>query len=97
MGLFQATEDQLLYPSPHPISDVPLNETLEQFQFLGRVLGKAVFEDILVEPQFSPTFLNKLLGKDNIIDDLYTLDPEVYHNLVELKSYAAQGEQSSQL
>jgi ubiquitin-protein ligase E3 C len=71
-----------------------MSDTLDQFVFLGRVLGKAVFEDILVEPQFSPTFLNKLLGKDNIIDDLYTLDPEVYHNLVELKSYAAQSENS---
>lgn len=36
---------------------------LFHFEFLGRVLAKAVFEDILVEPQFSPVFLNKLLGR----------------------------------
>ena len=36
---------------------------LFHFEFLGRVLAKAVFEDILVEPQFSQVFLNKLLGR----------------------------------
>ena len=46
-------------------------------QFLGRVLGKALYESILVEPQFAHFFLNKLLGRHNYIDDLYTLDPEV--------------------
>ena len=37
----------------------------------------ALYESILVEPQFALFFLNKLLGRHNYIDDLYTLDPEV--------------------
>lgn len=44
---------------------------LFHFQFLGRVLAKAVFEDILVEPQFSPVFLNKLLGRVRAPNILY--------------------------
>ena len=36
-----------------------------------------MYESILVEPQFAHFFLNKLLGRHNYIDDLYTLDPEV--------------------
>lgn len=39
------------------------DDYLFHFEFLGRVLAKAVFEDILVEPLFSPVFLNKLLGR----------------------------------
>ena len=52
-------------------------DVTERFRFLGRVLGKAVYENILVEPRFADFFLNKLLGKYNYVDDLHSLDPEV--------------------
>ena len=52
---------------------------------MGRVLGKAIFDKILVRPAFASFFLNKLLSRVNHIDDLYTLDPEVYRNLMSLK------------
>ena len=51
------------YLFPNPAAPVVAEDYLFHFEFLGRVLGKAVFEDILVEPQFSPVFLNKLLGR----------------------------------
>ncbi|KAG5182272.1 hypothetical protein JKP88DRAFT_199505 [Tribonema minus] len=87
LGLFQATDEQLLYPSPDV--DTADADTLARFEFAGSILGKAVFEGILVEPQLSPTFLNTLLGRDNIIDDLFTLDPALYRSLVQLKALAA--------
>uniref|UniRef100_A0AAV1UDZ7 HECT-type E3 ubiquitin transferase n=1 Tax=Peronospora matthiolae TaxID=2874970 RepID=A0AAV1UDZ7_9STRA len=62
-------------------------EALECYRFLGRLLAKAVFENILVEPQFAAFFLNKLLGKFNYIDDLNSLDPELYTSLMRLKHY----------
>ncbi|KAF1321513.1 E3 ubiquitin-protein ligase upl6, partial [Globisporangium splendens] len=88
-GYFLATEDQLLYPNPAAqlIADTP-REVIDRFRFLGRVLAKAVYENILVEPQFAAFFLNKLLGKFNYIDDLHSLDPELYKNLMQLKHYA---------
>ncbi|CAN0575919.1 unnamed protein product, partial [Ectocarpus sp. 12 AP-2014] len=77
------------YLFPNPAASMVADDYLFHFEFLGRVLAKAVFEDILVEPQFSPVFLNKLLGRVsaayNYIDDLYSLDPEVYRNLMQLK------------
>ncbi|CAN0172621.1 unnamed protein product, partial [Ectocarpus fasciculatus] len=82
-ALFIATQDQYLFPNP--AASMVADDYLFHFEFLGRVLAKAVFEDILVEPQFSPVFLNKLLGRYNYIDDLYSLDPEVYRNLMQLK------------
>ncbi len=48
---------------PNPAASMVTEDYLFHFEFLGRVLAKAVFEDILVEPQFSPVFLNKLLGR----------------------------------
>lgn len=51
------------YLFPNPAASMVAEDYLFHFEFLGRVLAKAVFEDILVEPQFSPVFLNKLLGR----------------------------------
>lgn len=87
-GYFLATQDQLLYPNPAArlLADSS-REVHDRFRFLGRVLAKAVYENILVEPQFAAFFLNKLLGKFNYIDDLRSLDPELYKNLMQLKHY----------
>lgn len=88
-GFFLATDDeqQLLYPNPAVESFVvdSRREVIDRFRFLGRVLAKAVYENILVEPQFAAFFLNKLLGKFNYIDDLQSLDPALYRSLMSLK------------
>lgn len=87
-GLFLATENQLLYPNPSAslVGQSP-HDVIDQFRFRGRVLAKALYENMLVEPQFSAFFLNKLLGKFNYIDDLYSLDPELYQSLMKLKHF----------
>ena len=87
-GMFNVTSDKLLYPNPmSAINDLHL----AHFEFMGRILGKAVYSQILVKPQFAIPFLNKLLDRHNMIDDLYTLDPEMYRNLVSLKDFVRQG------
>jgi ubiquitin-protein ligase E3 C len=63
---------------------VPEPILLTHYEFLGRVLGKAVYESILVEPQFCLPFLNQLLGKSNSMEDLKNFDPEYYRNLTKL-------------
>lgn len=63
-----------------------LEALLPHYEFLGRVLGKAVYESILVEPQFCLPFLNQLLGKNNSVEDLKNYDPEYYCNLMKLLS-----------
>ncbi|KAG3126769.1 E3 ubiquitin-protein ligase [Phytophthora idaei] len=87
-GFFLETEEHLLYPNPGAKYIVDTRkEALDRYRFLGRVLAKAVYENILVEPQFAAFFLNKLLGKFNYIDDLHSLDPELYTSLMRLKHY----------
>ena len=60
------------------------------YGFLGRVLGKALFENITVQPQFAHFFLAFMHGRYNfmnLVNDLATLDQELYKNLMFLKSY----------
>ncbi|KAH9160309.1 hypothetical protein LEN26_001914 [Aphanomyces euteiches] len=82
---FLATEEGLLYPNPqaHLISDV----AQEHFRFLGRVLAKALYEEILIEPQFALFFLQKMLGQSNTLDDLQSLDAQLYRNIIGLKQH----------
>lgn len=49
--------------------------------------GKAVYEGILVELPFAGFFLKKFHSLFCTINDLPTLDPEMYQNLMMLRSY----------
>ncbi|PWN40258.1 HECT-domain-containing protein [Ceraceosorus guamensis] len=87
-GLWLATEQQELYPNPH--SYARQAEQLEWYAFLGRVLGKAMYEGILVDIKFARFFLSKWLGKQGYFDDLASLDsldPNLYKGLMYLKNY----------
>ncbi|GMF21962.1 unnamed protein product [Phytophthora lilii] len=79
-GLFLTTHDQLLYPNPNSASNHFSRETdhLTMFQFVGRILGKALYEGIVVQPKFAHFFLSKLLHSFNQLNELPSLDPEIY-------------------
>jgi len=53
------------------------------------VLGKAVYERILVDSQLSVTVLNALLAKSNQFDDLVYFDVQLLKSLKELRRYAS--------
>jgi len=82
-GMFSATDDQTLYPA---ISAFRVHEkALELYVFLGKVVGKAIYEMFLLEPQFSRVFLNRLLGRMNEVDDVAALDRELHKNMLRIK------------
>jgi hypothetical protein len=83
-GLFKMTANRQLYPNPN--SHVVHNH-LEYFAFLGRILGKAIFDGIQMDVPFCGFFLSKLLGKHNYLDELPSLDPDLHKNLMYLKEY----------
>lgn len=62
-----------------------VSAVLRWYEFLGQVLGKAVYEGILVEPRFAGFVLRKLLGRANTVDDLGSYDPQLYRMLMQLK------------
>ncbi|KAH0927084.1 hypothetical protein HID58_019340 [Brassica napus] len=84
-GLFKETVDHMLYPNPG--SGMVHDQHLQFFHFLGTLLAKAMFEGILVDIPFATFFLSKLKHKYNYLNDLPSLDPELYKHLIFLKRY----------
>ncbi len=87
-GLWRATEAQEIYPNPHSYAQT--RESLEWFTFLGKILGKAIYDGILVDVRFASFFLSKWLGKQTYLDDLASLDSldkDFYKGLIYLKNY----------
>ena len=82
-----------------PDYDSEMAELLRRFQFLGRVVGKCLYEGILIDVSFAGFFLLKwaLTGGNTVgsnesayrasINDLREYDEELYHGLLELKNY----------
>jgi len=87
--LFKATPDGMLYPNPVSEMSGPGELHLHYIAFLGRMVGKALYEGILVELPLAIFFLNKLLGHPNQVGDLYSLDPELARHLMSIKQCAA--------
>ncbi|XP_040290127.1 ubiquitin-protein ligase E3C [Bufo bufo] len=87
-GFFKTTNEGLLYPNPAAQTLVG-DSFARHYYFLGRMLGKALYENMLVELPFASFFLSKLLGTSADVDihHLASLDPEMYKNLLFLKSY----------
>ncbi|XP_010558979.1 PREDICTED: E3 ubiquitin-protein ligase UPL7 [Tarenaya hassleriana] len=85
-GLFSQTptSERLLVPSP---SAQHLEDGIQMIEFLGRIVGKALYEGILLDYSFSHVFIQKLLGRYSFLDELSGLDPELYRNLVYIKHY----------
>ncbi|CAF2360541.1 unnamed protein product [Rotaria sp. Silwood2] len=87
-GLFKLTSDGYLYPNPN-VAFIEENFG-PHFYFLGRMLGKAIYEKFLAELPFATFFLQKILSRSSgkvDIDHLASLDPEMYRNLLYLKNY----------
>ncbi|CAK8689122.1 unnamed protein product [Clavelina lepadiformis] len=87
-GLFKITGESELYPNPHAGSIV--DNVQQHFNFLGRLLGKILYEGMQIELPFAAFFLSKLLchkNSDVDINHLQSLDPDFYKNLMFLRSY----------
>ncbi|RWS12158.1 ubiquitin-protein ligase E3B-like protein [Dinothrombium tinctorium] len=89
LNLFRVTSEQRLYPSP--TSYIHENH-LSLFEFVGKMLGKAVYEGIVVDVPFASFFLSQVLGHQqsalySSIDELPSLDPELYKSLTYIKHY----------
>jgi len=96
------------------VSDTSLivAHSLNWYRFIGRILGKAMYEGILIDVAFAGFFLSKVcwhyfhvckdsrtllqwLGKQSFLDDLASLDPELYNGLIFLKHYTGNAEDLS--
>ncbi|KAM7192492.1 hypothetical protein V8F20_008828 [Naviculisporaceae sp. PSN 640] len=70
-----------------------LTDCLRQYEFLGRIIGKCMYEGILIDIVFAGFFLLKWASagvhdtyRANI-NDLHELDEELYQGMLRLKNY----------
>lgn len=90
LNLFKTTSgNERLYPSP--TSSIHENH-LQLYEFVGKMLGKAMYEGIVVDVPFASFFLSQVLGHHHStfyssIDELPSLDSEFYKNLTSIKRY----------
>jgi ubiquitin-protein ligase E3 C len=90
---------QLGLPENSPEFRLQLTELLHRYEFLGRIIGKCLYEGILVDVNFAPFFLRKWAltggsgsapnesGYRPTLNDLRDLDEELYQGLHKLKTY----------
>jgi len=82
-GFFSATEDQTLYPTPKAFITHP--NAADLYRFVGKIVGKAVYEMFSLEPLFNRVFLNGWLGHTNEVSDVAALDRDLYHGMLSTK------------
>jgi ubiquitin-protein ligase E3 C len=86
LGFFKETTQNLLYPNPESMA-VHGPEALQHYEFLGKMVGKAVYERILVELPLAQFFLRKMLKRPCSIGDLASLDEDLSRHLLYIKNY----------
>jgi ubiquitin-protein ligase E3 C len=84
-----------------------VTELLKRYEFLGRIIGKCLYEGILVDVNFAPFFLRKWAltggtgstpkesGYHATLNDLRDLDEGLYQGLHQLKNYTGDVEDFS--
>lgn len=89
LNLFRLTSEQCLYPSP---TSKLHDDHLSLFMFVGKMLGKAIYEGIVVDVPFALFFLSRVVGQPknavhSPLDELPSLDPGLYKSLTYIKHY----------
>ncbi|XP_060526269.1 ubiquitin-protein ligase E3C [Cylas formicarius] len=85
-GFFLMTADNALYPNPNV--HLIVSNFADHYNFIGRLVGKAIFENILVDLPLAEFFLAKLLVDRASAHYLKSLDPILYRNLLYLRDYS---------
>ncbi|KAI9302329.1 hypothetical protein BJ944DRAFT_290241, partial [Cunninghamella echinulata] len=90
-SLFSHTANtNFFYPSN--TSSIHGPNHIQLFEFIGKMIGKAVYEGILLDCQFARFFLAKLLGRNIFLEALQELDEDIWKNLIFLKHYEGNAE-----
>ncbi|KAF9257641.1 HECT-domain-containing protein [Marasmius fiardii PR-910] len=94
-GLWNVNKEGELYPRAGGWSEE--SHSLAWYRFIGKILGKALYDGILVDVVFASFFLAKWLRTQSptFFDDLRSLDEELWNGLVFLKRLETEGEVES--
>ncbi|VDM30969.1 unnamed protein product [Hydatigera taeniaeformis] len=85
-GLFLYNDDHALYPNPD--AGALMEDHEAHYAFLGAILSKAIYEGMVVDLQFAPFFLAKIVSPSKSLsvdfNHLRSLDRELYRHVIEL-------------
>lgn len=70
--------DSTFQPNPNSVYQT---EHLSYFKFVGRVVGKALFDGQLLDVHFTRSFYKHILGAKVTYHDIEAIDPDYYKNL----------------
>eukprot|EP00742_Colponemidia_sp_Colp-10_P012729 GILJ01014329.1.p1 GENE.GILJ01014329.1~~GILJ01014329.1.p1 ORF type:complete len:1227 (+),score=199.90 GILJ01014329.1:210-3683(+) len=91
-----ANSNNLLVGSVYPNPDAKgrlqcaTPDLLERYRVLGMLVGKAMYDGILLEVNFAPFFRNLLLGRMNTVTDVASYDTQLYKSFGEMRRVAAE-------
>lgn len=97
MGLWQSTAGNQMCMQINPASEWCCEDHLVYYRFLGRVMGKALFDRQLVGGHMAKHLYKHVLGWPIQFKDLQSVDEEYYQNMMQLKQLADSGEDLSML
>lgn len=67
----------------HPNRTSSINDNhLFYFKFIGRIIGKAIYDNKLLDCHFSRAMYKRILGKHVSLKDMENLDPDYYKSLL---------------
>lgn len=105
VGMFKENPQHLLYPNPSILKEIEhklglagcsdprprIADILNRYEFAGRILGKCLYEGILVDLSFAPFFLLRWSQTSIVsgvgVNDLRDLDAEMYRHLMALMDF----------
>mmetsp|Transcript_9210 Transcript_9210/g.14159 ORF Transcript_9210/g.14159 Transcript_9210/m.14159 type:complete len:770 (-) Transcript_9210:205-2514(-) len=92
MGLWQSSAVNQMSMEVNPASEWCCEDHLIYYRFLGRVMGKALFDRQLVAGHMVQYIYKHMLGWPVAFNDLQTVDEEYYNNLKQLETLVKSGE-----
>ena len=81
-GLFTPVASDRTTFHPNPTSGFANDEHLAYFKFVGRVIGKALYDNRLLDCHFSRAIYKHILGKPVSVKDIENIDLEYYKSLL---------------
>jgi len=82
--LFMRAETQDMIYKINPKSE-DTQENLDLYKLIGKIIGKAIFEQMTIPVQLDRLLLKQIIQKDFCIEDLVTLDKSLYNSLKYIK------------
>ncbi|BDA45426.1 probable E3 ubiquitin-protein ligase HUWE1 [Coccomyxa sp. Obi] len=84
ISLFVPTGGSTFQPNPNSIvqnDEARGTNHLDFFKFVGRVVGKALYDGQVIDAYFTRSFYKHMLGQPLTYQDIEGVDPEYYKNL----------------